>query len=77
MELIESLKNQIAENKVHLCFSNPILMSFKCEAKVGDTRVLNVAAQDCREYIKEIIETLEKKEQEDPDTKQVLVHMGN
>jgi hypothetical protein len=35
-----------------------------------------VAAEDCKSYVQEIMKELEEKEKNDPETKQVLVHMG-
>jgi len=61
-ELIESLQQWIKENQ--------------CEFKVGDIRVLNVAAEDCKDYINEIMNELAKKEIENPQTKQILIHLG-
>jgi len=61
-ELIGSLQNWIKENQ--------------CEFQVGDVRVLNVTADDCKKYISEIMSELEKKEAENPQSKQILVHMG-
>lgn len=46
------------------------------EHKVGDIRVLNVAAEDCKTYVQDIMKELEEKEKNDPETKQILVHMG-
>ena len=44
--------------------------------KIGDVKVLNVAAQDCREYVQEMMPALEEREKKDPETKQVMIHMG-
>lgn len=43
---------------------------------VSDARVLTVAAQDCREYVSEIVASIEEKQKASPGIKQILVHMG-
>lgn len=49
----------------------------QCEYKIGDIRILNVAADDCKQYVHEIMTVLEEKQKKNPETKQVLVHLGN